>query len=88
MPDQKAPRFARVNLETALSIQVKRVYDVPRNDDGVRILVDRLWPRGLSKETAAIAQWIRECAPSDELRKWFAHDNAKWHEFKVAFGDP
>jgi len=65
-----------------MPLQVKRVYTLPHRDDGVRILVDRLWPRGVTKEDAAIDQWLRECAPSNELRKWFGHDRAKWEEFK------
>jgi uncharacterized protein YeaO (DUF488 family) len=65
-----------------MSLQTKRVYAPPRPEDGVRILVDRLWPRGLAKEAAAIDDWMRECAPSDRLRKWFKHDPAKWKEFK------
>lgn len=65
-----------------MSIQVKRVYASPDRNDGVRILIDRLWPRGLSKEAAAVDDWLKDCAPSDELRKWFAHDPAKWIEFK------
>ncbi len=66
-------------------LQIKRVYDPPAPADGVRVLVDRLWPRGLSKEAAAVDEWVRECAPSDELRKWFAHDRAKWPEFKQRY---
>lgn len=65
-----------------MPLQAKRVYDPPQRDDGLRILVDRLWPRGLSKEKAAIDEWIRECAPSDNLRKWFKHDPARWEGFK------
>lgn len=65
-----------------MSLQTKRVYAPPRPEDGVRILVDRLWPRGLTKQAAAVDDWIRECAPSDRLRKWFKHDRAKWKEFK------
>ena len=65
-----------------MPLQVKRVYASPHHDDGLRILVDRLWPRGLTKQDAAIDQWVRECAPSNELRKWFAHEPAKWKEFK------
>jgi uncharacterized protein YeaO (DUF488 family) len=68
--------------EDKMSLQVKRVYATPQPDDGLRILVDRLWPRGLAKEAAAIDEWVRECAPSDELRRWFAHDRMKWNEFK------
>lgn len=65
-----------------MPLQIKRVYDEPDTSDGKRILVDRLWPRGISKTDAAIDEWIRECAPSNELRKWFAHDKTKWDEFK------
>ena len=60
---------------------IKRVYDAPSADDGARVLVDRLWPRGLSKSRAAIDLWLREIAPSDALRKWFSHDPARWGEF-------
>jgi uncharacterized protein YeaO (DUF488 family) len=66
-------------------IQVKRVYEEPSDSDGVRILVDRLWPRGLSKERAAIDQWLKDLAPSTTLRKWFAHDPAKWKEFQTRY---
>ena len=63
-------------------IKLKRVYDAPEEDDGVRVLVDRVWPRGLSKERARVDLWIKELAPSTTLRKWFAHDPAKWQEFR------
>ena len=63
-------------------IKVKRIYDPPAKEDGFRILVDRLWPRGLTKEKAKIDLWLKEIAPSDDLRKWFAHDPEKWKEFK------
>lgn len=62
-------------------IQCKRAYDEPSPDDGTRVLVDRLWPRGVSKEDAALDDWVKEVAPSDELRKWFDHDLEKWDEF-------
>jgi uncharacterized protein YeaO (DUF488 family) len=62
-------------------IRTKRVYDPPAKDDGVRVLVDRLWPRGLRKENAAVTLWLKEIAPSAELRKWFGHDPARWTEF-------
>jgi uncharacterized protein YeaO (DUF488 family) len=65
-----------------MPFQVKRVYVSSHGDDGVRILVDRLWPRGLAKKDAAIDQWLRECAPSGELREWFGHDRAKWAGFR------
>jgi len=68
-----------------MPFQVKRVYVSPHGDDGVRILVDRLWPRGLTKKDAAIDQWLRECAPSGELRKWFGHDRTKWDGFRQRY---
>jgi uncharacterized protein YeaO (DUF488 family) len=63
-------------------VQVKRVYSEPDADDGFRILVDRLWPRGLTRARAKVDLWLREVAPSTELRKWFSHDPAKWEEFQ------
>lgn len=63
-------------------LKLKRVYEPAAKSDGRRILVDRLWARGLSKEKAAIDVWMKEIAPSTELRQWFAHDPAKWPEFK------
>ncbi|MEM4417196.1 MAG: DUF488 domain-containing protein [Nitrososphaerota archaeon] len=63
-------------------IRVKRVYEAADEDDGVRILVDRLWPRGLKKNTAKIDLWMRDIAPSTGLRKWFGHDPSKWVEFR------
>ncbi|OGP82558.1 MAG: hypothetical protein A2Z08_06365 [Deltaproteobacteria bacterium RBG_16_54_11] len=63
-------------------IKAKRIYDEPEKKDGFRILVDRLWPRGLSKDRAQLDLWLREAAPSDALRKWFGHDPARWDEFK------
>lgn len=66
-------------------IQVKRIYDSASEDDGFRVLVDRLWPRGISKENAHINQWMKEIAPSSDLRKWFAHEVDKWNEFKARY---
>ena len=66
-------------------IRVKRVYEKPSREDGERILVDRLWPRGLTKERAAIKLWLKDAAPSNELRKWFAHDPAKWNPFQTRY---
>lgn len=63
-------------------LQLKRVYESPVRTDGRRILVDRLWPRGLSKEKAAIDEWLKDIAPSTELRRWFGHDPEKWREFQ------
>ena len=65
-----------------MKIKIKRVYEQPDKDDGVRILVDRLWPRGLTKEKAAVDLWLKEIAPSTELRKWFGHDPDKWKSFR------
>ena len=66
-------------------IQVKRVYEKPSRKDGLRVLVDRLWPRGLTKERAAVKLWLKDVAPSTELRKWFGHDPAKWKQFQVRY---
>src|SRR5690606_17295368 len=63
-------------------IAIKRVYEKPEESDGFRVLVDRLWPRGLKKEAAALDAWHRELAPSDALRRWFGHDVARWPEFR------
>jgi uncharacterized protein YeaO (DUF488 family) len=66
-------------------IQVKRVYDPVSPGDGKRILVDRLWPRGIRKEEARIDEWLKEISPSTELRKWYSHDPDKWQEFKQRY---
>lgn len=68
-----------------MNMQIKRVYEKPGKEDGKRILVDRLWPRGLTKERASIDLWLKEIAPSTELRKWFGHDPEKWDEFKKRY---
>jgi uncharacterized protein YeaO (DUF488 family) len=62
-------------------IRVKRAYDPPEPADGLRFLVDRLWPRGIKKESLQVNEWLKEVAPSDDLRRWFGHDPAKWEEF-------
>jgi uncharacterized protein YeaO (DUF488 family) len=67
------------------TIRLKRAYEPPSENDGMRILVERLWPRGLSKEKAAIDLWLKEIAPSPELRKWYGHDLAKWQEFRKRY---
>jgi uncharacterized protein YeaO (DUF488 family) len=66
-------------------LQLKRVYEVPSTTDGTRILVHRLWPRGLTKEKAHVDLWLKEVAPSNDLRKWFGHDPTKWPEFKARY---
>ena len=67
--------------------RIKRVYELPDRHDGRRILVDRLWPRGLTKEKASIDLWLKDIAPSTELRKWFDHDPGRWEEFKERYLD-
>jgi uncharacterized protein YeaO (DUF488 family) len=66
-------------------IHLKRVYSDPDKSDGFRILVDRLWPRGLTKEKAKVDLWLKDIAPSDQLRKWYSHDPGKWDEFKKRY---
>jgi uncharacterized protein YeaO (DUF488 family) len=66
----------------ASHIRLKRVYEPPSPEDGVRVLVDRLWPRGLRKADAAIDRWMKDIAPSTELRQWFGHDPERWQEFR------
>jgi uncharacterized protein YeaO (DUF488 family) len=66
-------------------IKIKRIYESASEEDGFRILVDRLWPRGIKKEKAKIDMWLKEVAPSGELRKWFSHDPEKWEEFKKKY---
>jgi uncharacterized protein YeaO (DUF488 family) len=63
-------------------IKLKRVYDPPESSDGVRVLVERLWPRGMKKEALKLDEWRKDVAPSDALRRWFRHDPARWVEFK------
>lgn len=62
-------------------IRTKRIYEEPAGDDGLRVLVDRLWPRGIAKEEAKFDRWEKDLAPTDELRRWFGHDPMKWDEF-------
>jgi uncharacterized protein YeaO (DUF488 family) len=63
-------------------IKLKRIYEQPAPGDGKRVLVDRLWPRGLARDGTKLDEWLKEIAPSDELRKWFGHDPARWEEFR------
>lgn len=67
------------------TVRIKRVYDERSVDDGYRILVDRIWPRGVSKEHASVDIWMRSVAPTDSLRKWFGHEASKWEEFKKRY---
>ena len=66
-------------------IHLKRVYETPSADDGTRVLVERLWPRGLTKERAAVDLWLKDVAPSPELREWFGHDPARWEQFQERY---
>ena len=68
-----------------MEIRTKRIYEKPSPADGVRVLIDRLWPRGISKESAAIDFWAKAVAPSNELRKWYRHDSTKWREFRERY---
>jgi len=68
-----------------MTIDLKRVYDPPATSDGRRILVDRIWPRGITKADLQIDAWLKDLAPSTELRKWFGHDPAKWDEFRKRY---
>lgn len=66
-------------------VWLRRAYDSPTHNDGRRVLIDRLWPRGVSREDAAIDDWCKEVAPSDELRRWFDHDPDRWEEFQQRY---
>ncbi len=68
-----------------MQLRLKRVYEQSDTEDGTRILIDRLWPRGVTKEQAQITLWLKEIAPSNQLRQWFGHDPAKWDEFKKRY---
>ncbi len=68
-----------------MTVNIKRVYELPESKDGYRVLVDRLWPRGISKKNAGINEWWKEYAPSTKLRKWFSHDPAKWKSFRQQY---
>lgn len=77
--------FGEVLQPLTNQIKLKRIYDDGSEDDGFRILVDRIWPRGISKQKANLSEWMKEIAPSDELRKWFDHDPKKFSEFKKRY---
>ncbi|MDW5375774.1 DUF488 family protein [Halomonas sp. HP20-15] len=68
-----------------MNIQLKRIYDPASEEDGYRVLVDGMWPRGVAKRNAALDEWCRELAPSKSLRQWFGHDRARWDEFHRAY---
>lgn len=69
------------------SVRIKRIYESAAADDGMRILVDRLWPRGIRKDQAAFDRWVRDIAPSDALRQWFGHDPVRWPEFRERYAE-
>ena len=69
----------------ASHVKLKRAYELPEPQDGARVLIDRLWPRGVKKETLALDHWAKELAPSTELRQWFNHDPARWDEFQKRY---
>ena len=71
--------------DTKAMIRVKRIYEPPEVVDGYRILVDRIWPRGVSKSDAAIDEWMKQIGPSSKLRRWFGHDSSRWQEFKLCY---
>ena len=71
--------------ERIFVILIKRAYDPPSEEDGERILVDRLWPRGIKKEAAHLSPWLKELGPTTGLRKWFGHDPSRWKEFQVRY---
>jgi uncharacterized protein YeaO (DUF488 family) len=68
-----------------MSVRTKRIYDDLDPEDGTRVLVDRLWPRGVSKEEAHLDDWMKDIAPSDELREWFDHEPVRWNEFRKRY---
>jgi uncharacterized protein YeaO (DUF488 family) len=80
--DRSSPVRTKVPPE---NVRVKRVYQPPAADDGVRILVDRVWPRGVTREAAAVDEWMKDIAPSAELRRWFGHDPVRWEEFCLLY---
>ena len=82
---RKSSLATKVSEKVKHELKLKRVYEPPHKDDGTRILVDRLWPRGLTKEKAKVDLWLKEIAPSTELRKWFGHDPKKWRSFRERY---
>ncbi|NHO30169.1 DUF488 family protein [Acetobacter farinalis] len=73
------------SAHSCADIQVRRIYEAPSPEDGARVLVDRLWPRGVSKERAALDLWLKDIAPSTELRQWFGHEPARWTGFRERY---
>ena len=85
VPRVKGGRAMASGKEVSERIRLKRAYDAPSDDDGARVLVERLWPRGVRKDDAALDDWLKEVAPSPELRSWYAHDTDRWDEFKARY---
>lgn len=83
MSKRKARRYSPMTGK--MDIRIKRVYAAPLAEDGLRVLVDRLWPRGVSKDKARLDAWIKDIAPSGALRKWFGHDPSRWKEFRARY---
>lgn len=79
--------MARKSAVPASNVRLKRAYEKPARGDGTRILIDRLWPRGVRKADAALDQWAKDIAPSTPLRKWFGHDPARWAEFRRRYAE-
>ena len=75
------------NSIPAANVRLKRAYEKPARDDGTRILIDRLWPRGISKADAELDQWAKDLSPSTALRKWFGHDPSRWPEFRRRYAE-
>lgn len=73
-------------MAESMRVRVRRVYEDPAPDDGRRVLVDRLWPRGLAKSDAAVDEWLRAVAPSDELRRWYGHEPGRFEDFRRRYG--
>ncbi len=72
-------------MKAAVDVRVKRIYDDPAPDDGYRVLIDHVWPRGVSRERARLDEWARGLAPSDDLRRWFSHDPERFEEFRARY---
>jgi uncharacterized protein YeaO (DUF488 family) len=84
-PAKRKPQAPRSRPQGAAVIGIKRVYDEASASDGLRILIDRLWPRGLSKASLKLDAWVRDLSPSNELRQWYSHDPAKFGEFRCRY---
>ena len=82
---RRSMHVLETNLARARKVQIKRVYDERSPADGYRVLVDRLWPRGIRKQDAALDEWLRDLAPSTQLREWFDHDPDRWLEFRKRY---